>query len=105
MAELVHRVVDVLAHLQMSFAAAGELVIERMRQFRELGLWCKMMSDTAHVLGRTVVEETAHPLARADPPQLLAQADVIQEVLLQLIPLWITIRAIHRPFRDSVRFR
>ena len=69
---LMHRVVHVLADFQMAFAAARELVVERMRQFGQFGLRHQVMRDAAQILDRAVIEEIPHLLAGADAPQFLA---------------------------------
>ena len=102
-AELVHGVVDVLADFEVPFAAARELVVEGMRQFGQFRLRHQVMRDAAQILRCAVVEETPHPLARANAPQLLAQADVVREMLFQLVPLRVPVRTIDRPFGNRVR--
>src|SRR5580704_10116453 len=57
------------------------------------------MSDSSHVLRSAMVEEIPHALAGPDPPELLAQADVVGEMLLEFVPLRVTMRTIHRPLR------
>ena len=105
MAHLVDRIVDVLADFEVTFTAARELVVERISKIREFGLWREMVCDPAHVLDGAVVEEIPHLLADADAPQLLAQADVVGELLLHLVPLGIAMRTVDRPLRGCVRFR
>ena len=83
-AQLVHGVVDVLADFEVSFAAARELVVEGMRQLGQFGLRHQVVRDSAQMLDGAVIEEIPHALAGADAPQLLAQADVVGELLLRL---------------------
>src|SRR6185503_16757515 len=71
-AELVDRVVDVLADFEVSLAATCELVIERMRHSREFILRGETVRDPSEFVGRAVIEEIPHPLACANAPQLLA---------------------------------
>ena len=105
MAEFVDGVIDVLANLEVPFAAARELVIERVRHLRQLGLRNKFVGDPAQVPDGAMVEEVPHALTCANSPQFFAQSDVVRKVLLELIPLGIPMRAIHRPLRNGVSFR
>jgi hypothetical protein len=45
-AEPVDGVIHVLPDFEMSLSAAGELVIERMRQFGQLRLWYELMTNS-----------------------------------------------------------
>ena len=62
------RVVNVLAHFEVAFAATRELVVERMRHFSQFGLRNEVMGDATQVLDRPVIEEIPHALARANAP-------------------------------------
>src|SRR5437660_4200037 len=64
-----------------------------------------MMGDSAHVLRGAVIEETPHPLACTDPPELLAQPDIVREILFQLVPLRVPVGTIDWPLRDRVGLR
>jgi len=46
-AQVIDGVVDILAHFEMTFAAAGQLVIERIRQPCQFGLRNQVVSDAA----------------------------------------------------------
>src|ERR1700732_687668 len=46
-----------------------------------------------------MIEEIPHALASADPPQFLAQANVISKLLLELVPFRIAVWTIDWPFR------
>ena len=71
-AEFVDGVIHVLAYFEVPLAAARKLVIERMRQFCQFGLWREVMGNTAKVLDRAMVEVVPHAFPGANPPQLLA---------------------------------
>src|SRR5258708_39083861 len=56
-AELMDGVIDVFANFQMPFATASELVVERMRQICQFGLGYEVVSNSAQMLDRPVIEE------------------------------------------------
>src|ERR1700722_16021438 len=97
MAELVDGVINILAHFEVSLASSCELVVERMRQIGEFILWYQVVGNATHLLDRAVIEEIPHALAGANAPQLLAQTDVIGELLFGFVPLRILVRATYRP--------
>src|SRR6202007_3309230 len=90
---------NVLADFEVAFTTASELVVEGIREFRQFSLRHEMMGDPAQVLGRAMVEEVPHPLAGRNAPKFLAQADVVGELLFELIPFGIAVGAIYRPLR------
>ena len=57
MAALVDGVINVLSNLQVSHASAGALVVEGMRQFSELRLRHKPVSNPAEMIDGAIVEE------------------------------------------------
>src|ERR1700747_3311230 len=103
MAKLVDGVINVLAHLELSFSSSCELVVEGMRQFRQLRLRNELVGNPAHLPDCAVIEEVPHALPGADAPELLAQTDVVGELLFGLVPLRIGMGTIDRPFRYGVR--
>ncbi len=102
-AELVHGVVNVLAYFKVSLAASGELVVERVSHFGQLCLRHQVMRDATHVLDGAVVEIFPRAFPEANAPELLVQAEVVREILLEFIPFWIAMRTIHWPLRNRVR--
>ena len=68
MAEFMHGVINVLAHLEVPFSTACELVVEGMRHLGQFGLWHQLMRNAAQVLDRAVVEEVPHLLTEANAP-------------------------------------
>ena len=62
------------------------------------------MRDSAKLFCRAVIEKVPHLLSHADAPQFLAQADVVSKLFLELVPLWILVRLVHRPLRLGMRF-
>src|SRR5580693_9206059 len=104
MAQLVDGVINVLSNLQVALSSSCELVVERMRQIREFILRYQVVGNATHLLDRTVIKEIPHALPGANTPELLAQTDVVGELLFGFVPLRILMRAIDRPFRYGVRF-
>src|SRR3981081_362764 len=51
------------------------------------------------MLDRAMIEEIPHALAGPNPPQFLAQADVISKLLVELIPFRIAVWTIDWPLR------
>ena len=68
MAELVNRVVNVLADFEVSLTAASVLVVEGMSHFRQFRLRYQLVRDASQVPDRAVIEEIPHSLACADSP-------------------------------------
>ena len=96
-AQVMDRVVDVLAHLEMPFPAARKLVVEGMSQLRQLGLRRQRVGDAAQMPDDAVVEVVPQRLAHADQRELLPQGHLIGELLLQFPPFRMLVRARHRP--------
>src|SRR5215470_4417983 len=61
-----------------------------------------MMTDPSHILDGAMVEEIPHPFTRADSPQLLAQADVVGEMLFGLMPFGIGMGSIYWPLCSGI---
>ena len=62
-----------------------------------------MVRKVAHVLDGPVIEELPRFFAEADTPKFFAQPNVVRKLLLELMPLGIAVRTVHRPLRNRVR--
>jgi len=96
---MIDRVEDVLANFHVAFTAARQLVIERMRQPRQLRLRNEMVCSATHVANRSVVEIGPHAATYVQAGRLLEEREAVYSTFLQLIPLGITIRGLRLRLR------
>src|SRR5580698_11519424 len=88
---MVHGVVHILAYFHETFAAAGELMVEGMRQPREFLLWDQVMGGVAHMPDGAVIKVIPHHASGAESTRLLEDFELIGKALLHFIPLGIPI--------------
>src|SRR5690349_8735489 len=103
MAEMMDCVVHILPNFEVPLSAARELVVKRMSHLSQFFLRNQVVGDASKMLDGAMVEVVPHDLTGAQAHHLLAQAQIVGQMLLHFIPLRISMWTIHRPFRLCMR--